>query len=123
MTAWPVVTEPGRQISPSRLASQTLGHSDPTPKYELSSRPESTRISCHSARNKATCAPFRKRKAHSPSLGRALVTQRVGQPLQLDAKHQILPIVHILDTEDVNPVILVIRPVRNNRWILPISLE
>ncbi len=29
---------------------------------ELSSRPERTRISCHAAVDKATCAPFRKER-------------------------------------------------------------
>src|ERR1700728_4603348 len=38
------------------------GHSHPAPKYELSSRPQRTRISCHTALGDAACAPFRKER-------------------------------------------------------------
>src|ERR1700678_883331 len=39
-----------------------LGHSHRLLTYELSSRPERTRISCHTAPDKAACAPFRKER-------------------------------------------------------------
>jgi hypothetical protein len=56
------------------------------------------------------------------SLAGALVAQRAGL-LLFDAKRQILLLAYVLDLEDVDPVKLIIRPVRNNRWILPIGLE
>src|ERR1700721_3105651 len=47
----------------------------------------------------------------------------LGTLVRLHAKGQVLLSVHFFDPEDVNPVIVVVRPVRNKRWIFPISLE
>jgi hypothetical protein len=57
------------------------------------------------------------------SLAGAFVAQRVGQKLLFDAKRQVLFISHALDLEDVDPVIVFIRPVRDNRRILPIRSQ
>jgi hypothetical protein len=43
-----------------RLRTSRISPIKPPPQTEVSSRPERTRISCHAALDKTTCAPFRK---------------------------------------------------------------